>query len=310
LNGLVPQIHLRMRGVWDLWARTAIRRVIDRLSPAIVQTYLGRATRLTHLPRRSSVIHIARLGGYYDVAGYRHADAWVANTRALCDYLVRGGLPADRIYYIGNFVELPGPLDRAPACALRERLALAEDAYVLLAVGRLHAAKGLEVSLQALALLPERICGRTVYLVLVGAGPKGPTLQALASKLGVQERVRFAGWQHALTPYYFMSNVLLSSAHHETLGNTLLEAWAHRIAVVATATIGARELLRHGENGWLVPIGDPQGLADALSLVLRDEPLRAALAQAGFEELCRRFSRDAIVGAYRTLYTDLVAAGA
>lgn len=307
LNGSVPQIHLRMRGDWDLWARAAIQRAIATLRPAIVQTYLGRATCLTHLPRQSGAVHVARLGGYYELARYRHAQAWVGNTRALCDHLLRSGLPAGRVHYIGNFADEPGPPEPDQGAELREHLALPEDALVLLAVGRLHPVKGLEVLLHAVALLPACIAGRPLYLVLVGDGPARGALQDLARKLGIAARLRFAGWQRALTPYYRTSDVLISAAHHETLGNTLLEAWAHGRAVLASETIGARELIRHGENGWLVPIGDPRGLADGLSHLLRDEPLRAALAQRGFEELHRCYSREAIVGAYLDLYAELAA---
>ena len=95
-----------MRGIWDLWARGKIAKLVESRRPPIVQTWMGRATRLTHLPARSQSVHVARLGGYYNPKGYRHAHAWVGNTRGICDHLIREGLPANRFFTSVTFMSL------------------------------------------------------------------------------------------------------------------------------------------------------------------------------------------------------------
>ena len=81
-----------MATAWDPWSRWQIARAIRRLKPELIQTYMGRATRLTRL-RGHAAVHVARLGGHYRLTGYCHADAWIGNTKGLCDYLIDQGLP-------------------------------------------------------------------------------------------------------------------------------------------------------------------------------------------------------------------------
>lgn len=306
LDGSVPQTHFPMLGAWDLHGRFRIGQAIRSLRPAIVQTYLGRATRLTHLPKASGSIHIARLGGYYDPKDYRHAHAWVGNTRALCDYLVRAGLPADRVFHIGNFVELRGECDVHAAAALRASLGIPREAFVILCVGRLHPVKGFEVLLHALANLPDSSTGQLSYAVLVGDGPARASLMALARRLQLEARVRFAGWQPDPSPYYQLAKVVVSSSHHETLGNTILEAWAHRRPVLATATPGASELVEHGVSGYLTPIGDTHALVRGLAELIRDTAFAERLGEAGYREVQSRYSPEIILTAYADLYARLI----
>ena len=306
LDGAVPQAHVRMLGAWDLLARFRIRQIIRSVRPAIVQTYLGRATRLTQLPERSGPIHIARLGGYYDLKSYRHAHAWVANTRGLCDYLVRQGLPAGRVFYIGNFVDIPGERAVEDAAARRESLGIPRGAYVVLSVGRLHPVKGIEVLLHALADPSTSLRGRVLYLVLVGEGPARKTLTALVGSLGLERRVYFAGWQPDPSRTIPSPISVVSSSHHETLGNTILEAWAHRCPVLATATPGARELIDHGASGFLTPVGDARALARGLAELVRNPMFAERLAEAGYQEVRTRYSSEVIVPAYADLYAQLI----
>ncbi len=305
-DGAVPQAHVRMLGAWDLGARFRIGQIIRSLRPAIVQTYLGRATRLTHIPERSGPIHIARLCGRYDLKNYRHAHAWVGCTRGLCDDLVRQGLPAGRVFYIGNFVDIPGERDVEDAAARREALGIPREAYVVLSVGRLHPVKGIEVLLHALADPSASLRGLALYLVLVGEGPARKKLTALVGSLGLKRRVYFTGWQPDPSPYYSIADLVVSSSHHETLGNTILEAWAHRRPVVATATPGARELIDHGATGYLTPVGDARALARGLVELLQNPAFGARLAEAGYQEVRTRYAPAVIMAAYTSLYARLV----
>lgn len=86
-------VEVGMRNGLDIFTWWTIRRLVLDRQPQIAQTYLGRASRLTRVPRRSPTVHVARLGGYYRLDAYRHADVWVGNTRGICDYLIRSGFP-------------------------------------------------------------------------------------------------------------------------------------------------------------------------------------------------------------------------
>ena len=308
LRAEVAQIHVPMRAIWDWPSRWRIGAILRQHQPDIVQTYMGRATRLTHLNPGRRPIHVARLGGYYDLKGYRHAHAWVGNTQGICDYLVRNGLPAARIAHIGNFVDIPAASSPERLADWRRRLAIPEDALVLVAVGRLHPVKGTEDLLTALAILETTPCHRPLVLVIVGDGPLNARLRNYADQLGIGGQIRWVGWQLDPHPYYELADLFICPSRHETLGNVILEAWGHGRAVLSTQTAGALELIAHGEDAWLVPPQQPQALADGLRLLLGDEPLRARLASQGCKKVENHYSQQHIVNAYLDLYQRLLAA--
>lgn len=307
LGADVTQEHVPMRGIWDLPSRWQIAAILRKHQPDIVQTYLGRATRLTHLESGRRPIHVARLGGYYDLKGYRHAHVWVGNTQGICKYLVRNGFPAERIAHIGNFVDIPDVGSPEQLADWRRRLAIPEDALVLAAVGRLHPVKGFEDLLTALAMLGTTLRHRPLVLVIVGDGPLNAALRSYADQLGIGQQVRWVGWQLDPHPYYELADLFICPSRYETLGNVILEAWAHRRAVLATQTAGALEFIAHGEDACLVPPQQPCALADGIRLILEDDLLRARLASQGRSKVENNYSQQHIVNAYLDLYQQLLA---
>jgi glycosyltransferase involved in cell wall biosynthesis len=307
LTETVPQQSIPMRNSLDFWSVLKIRGLVRRIRPLIVQTYMGRASRLTRLPRDSEAVHVARLGGYYKVKGYyRQAHAWVANTRGLCDYLFREGLDADRIYQIGNFVELPPPPDETAVLALRRSLRVPADAVVVFALGRFIQKKGFSDLLAAFAQVPREIHGRPVVLIIAGDGPLQEPLHRLARQLALSPRLRWAGWLDEPGPYYDLADVFVCSSRQEPLGNVILEAWAHRLPVITTRTAGALELVTADQNGLLVEIQDPNDLAAVMTaLIEAGPPAWRDLAESGLTSLKQNHSEEAVVKAYLDLYTQL-----
>lgn len=305
IDPAVPQYHAPMLGVWDLYSRWKINRAIRHFQPDVVQTYMGRATRIVHLPRGGLPVHLARLGGFYNLKGYRHAHAWVGNTHGIRDYLLANQLPADRVHYIGNFVDTPRRIDEAEKHALRAQLGL-QACRVLAGIGRLHPNKGWADLLHAFARLPDAIGGASLQLVMVGDGPLRGELEQLAGQLGIAARVHWTGWQLDPAPYYQLADVFVCASVHEPLGNVILEAWANRTLLVSTRAQGPVELMQDGVNGLLAPLADPPGLAEVLHTALTLDPAaETRLIEAGYTVVTQQFSEAAIVSAYTTLYAEL-----
>lgn len=300
----IPLHTVPMRTVWDPLSRWQVSHTVRALKPDIVQTYMGRATRLTHI-KGSGIVHVARLGGFYKLDGYRHANAWIGNTHAICDYLRAGGFPAERVFHIPNFVEPVTPPVPEHLMALRARLGIPADAYVVVGVGRLIAKKGFDDLIAAFAHVPPTLHDRPTHLVIVGAGEQLPQLQTQARQLSVAGRVHWAGWQDDPAPFYALADVFVCPSLHEPLGNVILEAWAHGVAVVSTDTHGARELIEDHVNGVLAPCANPTQLTQRIQQVLRDESARADLGAAGARKLGVEFSRAAVVTRYIELYRQL-----
>ena len=305
LNPGVRQYHAPMLGVWDLYSRWKINRTIADFKPDVVQTYMGRATRIVRLPHRALPVHLARLGGYYRIKGYRHAHAWVGNTQGIYRYLIAQGLPVAQVHAIGNFVDTPMRCDAPALKNLRAQLHI-DACRVVLGLGRLHPNKGWEGLLRAFARLPESIQGQPVHLLMVGDGPLRHELAALTDQLNIATRVQWVGWQKDPTPYYQLADVFVCASVHEPLGNVILEAWANRVLVVSTRAQGPLELMQDGVNGLLAPLSDPVALAEmTLTALNLDNTLKQQLIEAGHREIEQHYSQTAIVSAYTKLYTDL-----
>jgi glycosyltransferase involved in cell wall biosynthesis len=222
--------------------------------------------------------------------------------------LVRQGLPAERIYRIGNFVEIPPPTPKEKLRALRRSLGIDEEALVVFSLGRFIAVKGFDDLLAAFARLPAKMGGRPVELLIAGDGPLGKPLRAQAESLSLGNRVHWLGWQDSPSFYYHLADLFVCPSRHETLGNVLLEAWAHHLPVVSTRTPGALELIRDGQNGLLVPCQDPSRLAGILQDLLEtNDLLRKSLAEKGRSTLEAHHSEGAVVDAYMALYSALEA---
>lgn len=304
----IEQVHVPMANRWDFWSAWRLRRLVTRHAPCIVQTYMGRATRLTRVPNGVPAVHVARLGGFYKIDGYyRHAHAWVGNTRAICDYLIKQGLPPARVFHIGNFV--PAPLQYAPheLQALKAGLGLTDDGWVLFALGRLIEKKGFQDMLQALSRLPAEIAGRPWVMLIAGDGEDAGKLKAHCDALGLSERVRWLGWQNPPDAWFALADLVLVPSRHEPLGNVILEAWNHRRPVLSTRSDGAQELIRQDQNGLLTPCADAAALADGIRVALSlPAEQRQALGEHGYRELNEKYGQAVILGAYLDLYDRLL----
>ncbi len=302
----IPRHHAPLAGIFDVWSRLRIRQIVKKHSPAIVQTYMGRATRLTHLPESCPSVHVARLGGYYDLKGYRHAGAWIGNTRGICDYLIREGLPAGRVFHIGNFVDAAPRHDPGTLLELRRKWLIPEDAIVFLGLGRLHPNKGFSDLLQAFSRLPAALHERPLHLAMVGDGPLRSALKDEAAQLGIGSRVTWAGWQYEPSPWYQLADIFVCSSRHEPLGNVILEAWANSTPLVSTAAEGPVELITPGQDALLAPAADPARLADSmLQMLALDAAARESMVEAGLSKLSANYSEAAIVTAYLDLYRKI-----
>jgi glycosyltransferase involved in cell wall biosynthesis len=306
----IPFRESPMRTVWDPWSRHQLTRLVRASGVPIVQTYMGRATRLLRLPRPGAQVHVARLGGYYKIDPFRNAHAWVGNTRGLCDWLVQQGLPADRVFHIYNFAEPARPPEPGEVEALRCEIGVRAEDVLLLTAGRFVDVKGHRFLLDAVARLPTAVGGRRLRLLMLGDGPLLADLKTQTRQAGIDDRVIWLGWRDDLAPWYALADlVVFPSRDAETLGNVILEAWAYGKPLVTAAFRGAREIARHGEDAWVVPCDDAAALAAGIGEVLRDPAIARAIAAPGRPRVAAEFAEATIIAHYRDLYRRLVETG-
>lgn len=150
--------------------------------------------------------------------------------------------------------------------------------------------------------LPARLC-------LVGDGPGRPAAESQCRELGIADDVSFLGNQAQVEPILERSDLFLSASETESFGLASLEALACGVPVVATRTGGVPEVVCHGRNGLLSPVGDVEALAESCVALLADPSRREAFAQDGRRWARSSFDRDAIVARYRDIYRATLTSG-
>ncbi len=289
----VDLAHFRFGGRLDLLDHWRYRRALRAQQPDVVLTWMNRASILT--PPGDYRL-ACRLGHYYDLKYYRHADFWIGNTRGICEHLVRGGMPATRVEYIANFID-----ERPCLPASRASLDLPDGVPLLVAAGRLHRNKGFDVLLAALARIPEAV------LCIAGTGPEEDALREQCRELGLDSRVRFLGWRDDVSSLILAADLFVCSSRHEGLGNIVLEAWYRECPIVAAESQGPLELIEDGSSGVLTAVDDAAALADGIRQVLADPQAARRMAEAGAARYRDEFSQPVILGRYTELFRQLAA---
>ncbi len=202
---------------------------------------------------------------------------WVAPATYTRDWLIRRGLSLPRIHLIHN----PGPVPLAQAPSSRD---IGRRQIVFL--GRLVPNKGCDVLIEAVGKLPG------VRLSILGEGPERPQLEAMVSRLGLADRIRFEGWVPAAATRIACeeaSAMAIPSLWPEPFGLVALEASRAHLPVVASGVGGLLDIIVPGRTGLLVPPGDSAALASALDRIMTDVSASSAMGTRAARRSCRRF---------------------
>ena len=173
-------------------------------------------------------------------------------------------------------------------------------------VGRMTAVKRTDDVLRAFRGLLDR--GVDAYLCLVGDGPDRAGLERLAHELGVSRRCRFAGYQDDVGRFYKAIDVLLLPSANEGTPVSVIEALAAGRPAVATRVGGTPDVVRDGEDGFLVEVGDIASLAGRLAELAADPRRRTRMGAAGRERVLERYGVRRLVEDTDRLYRTLLAA--
>jgi glycosyltransferase involved in cell wall biosynthesis len=239
----------------------------------------------------------------------RAATRVVVNAGAVRDWLVADGYDSQRIVVIPNGVDLDRFRQAVDGAAVRRGLGLPPDVPLVTVVSRVTPLKGLEPFVGAAAALAIR--HPTARFVVAGEPAPGDefylaSLKRLAARLGVGDRMVFAGMTHDVPALLGASTVAVMPSLNEALSNALLESMAAGAPIVATRVGGTPEAMTDGETGLLVPPDDEAALAAAIGRLLDEPGTAAAFGRAARRTIAQRFSLPAMVGATEQLYVDLL----
>jgi glycosyltransferase involved in cell wall biosynthesis len=176
----------------------------------------------------------------------------------------------------------------------------------LVFVGRLHPQKNVDRLLRALALLIERHPTISWRLQLLGEGFLRGRLEELARQLAITDRLTFVGKVENVSDYLAESDIFVLPSRAEGMSNALLEAMAYGLPCVATDIPGNDVLIDDETTGLLVPVDDPEALANAIGRLHGSQPLRERLGRAAAMKARRHFAIDQVARQYIQLYSRLL----
>jgi sugar transferase (PEP-CTERM/EpsH1 system associated) len=310
----VPVFELsRRRGndpklVWDLF------RLFRRERPHLVHTH-GWGTLLeglmaARLARVPLVVH-GEHGTLQLKSHQRRAQRWgwrlvdqvlSVSSRLAARMEQETRFPEERVHTIRNGVDL-ARFGRMSKLEARRALGLEDGDLVVGTVGRLVPVKDQATLIEAMAVAAS--AGVTGVLVLAGDGPLRAELERRAAQLGIGERVRLLGHRPDVQTVLAALDVFVLSSVSEGLSNTILEAMASGLPVVATRVGGADELVEEGVTGLLVPAGQAPSLAAAIVQLAQSESLRARMGRNARQRIEAEFALPVMVSRYEQLYLRL-----
>jgi glycosyltransferase involved in cell wall biosynthesis len=211
-------------------------------------------------------------------------------------------VPIDHITVIRNGLDLDRFQPAPDKAAAKRALGFSPDRLLIGTVGRTVPVKDHPTFLRALARVRE--AGIVFSGVIAGSGPSFQDTQRLAESLNLDE-VQLLGNRDDVHPLLRALDIFVLSSTSEGLSNTIQEAMATGLPVVATNVGGADELVLDQQTGLLTPAGDDRAMAEALVALARDDAKRAAFGRAGAERARAHFGIARMVRDYEELYLGL-----
>ena len=234
---------------------------------------------------------------------------YIAVSKDLQNYLIRGiGVSSSRITQIYNGVDTErfAPVKAKPARVLPESF-YGDDKVVIGTVGRLQPIKDQVTLVRAFAHALEQQPSLRAFarLAIVGSGPSHDALLACVREQCLSDLVWMPGARDDVAQVLQCLDVFVLPSLNEGISNTILEAMASGLPIVATAVGGNLELVVEGVNGRLVPSRDPAALGQELTRYLLEPELRRRHANASRKRATDHFSIEAMVNAYLRFYDSL-----
>ena len=277
------QMHtIPERGPIDLRALSLLLDLCKRLHVDIWHAHdyktdiLGRILRRYHRMKLVTTMHgftgetvRTRLYAYLSNYAMRGYDKVIAVSPLLIRHAAEHGVHPDRLRYVPNAIDLNEYARRQTREQAKKALGLSQGEHAVGIVSRFSVEKGVDRGLRAFAKLHELRPQSRLHLI--GDGPKSAELKQLAESLGVQNAVRWWGWQRDTRSILEALDTLLLTSRTEGLPNTVLEAMAIGLPIAATRVGAVPDVLAQGDCGVL--LGDDESLWLEQLLPLVDQPL-------------------------------------
>lgn len=287
-------------------------RKMKEFTPDVVHSHMVHANlfcRLSRLfyrvPKLITSAHSNFEGGGWRTLAYRYTDRLSDLTTNVSEDAVRTfidikAVPKNKIEVVYNGVcDKRFKSNATDRRAIRERLGVSDDTYLILSVGRLEKAKDFPNLLCAFSNIQKSL--PNTKLAIIGKGSLKNELLSIARKYSISDNVIFVGAVDSTNMWYSAADLFVSSSAWEGFGLVLAEAMLHGLPVVATDSGGAREVI--GSFGPIVPVGDSEALSVAIIDSLRKILLETYMIKSSRRNFIQeKFSANTIQKKWLQLY--------
>jgi sugar transferase (PEP-CTERM/EpsH1 system associated) len=331
----VPVVSIDKRPGKDLGAYVRMWRELDRMKPDIVHTRNLGTVDMQWVAAAAGVRHHVHGEHGWEASDPNGVNPKSLRIRRACRPVIDHYVPMSshiarwlerevgvastriRLLYNGVDTEKFSPMPQDSSIALdesSERLGAAGSGKPPLVtigtVGRLDPVKNQASLLRALRSILTRDPGlnHTLRLIVVGEGPERPALESLSRQLELNDRVLFAGAREDVPEQLRAMDLFVLPSINEGISNTILEAMATGLPVVAARVGGNPELIVNGVTGSLYDPGTADNLESDLMRYIADSSLRRTHGAAGRHRAVQNFSLESMVVNYLNLYDEILAA--
>ncbi|MBX3442398.1 MAG: glycosyltransferase [Planctomyces sp.] len=314
LRAGIPVTVLKKRGKVDVRAFQALRERLRNDPPDILHTWLFAGNSYGRLAasgnRRFRIVVSERCVDswksgwqlWLDRRLISRTDRLLANSESVAEFYRSHGYPASKVTVIPNGVTPPPPPAMSRAEFL-ESLDLPAETKLVGYIGRLAKQKRVQDLLWGLQVL--RQADPRCRLAVVGDGPEREHLEQYARDVECSAFVRFLGHREDAARLLHHFDAFWLASDFEGLSNSLMEAMAIGLPSIASDIPPNRELIQHGEHGYLANLGDGVAFAQYTVKLLGDDALRTRLGEAARRRMQTEFSVEAMIAAHAALYETL-----
>lgn len=312
----IPLTVIGKRAKFDPTSFWRLRKELKRLQPEILHTWLFAANSYGRLCASA-------VPGMKVVVSERCVDSWkagwqlwldrrligrtdrlVGNSQSVVDFYRELGVPPDKLVCIPNGIDVPSesPVASDRAVLLQE-LQFPSDAFVAGFIGRLARQKRVDDLIWAVETL--RQIRNRLHLAIVGDGPERARLEEFTRNVHCADHARFLGHREDAVRFLAAFDVFCLASSFEGMSNSVMEAMAAGVPVIASDIPANRELVVPNETGFLCKLGDTVGFMQFLRRLLDEPGLGERLGTAGRERIRAEFSIGRMIERYAAVYRQL-----
>lgn len=243
-------------------------------------------------------------GNVWTAIKYRFYCKVITISQNIREVLLQAGVPAHKVVCVPSAVDVNAYRHSCDRQWFESEFKIPPQAKVCAIIAQLIPRKGHRYLFEAFREISQTL--PNCHLLVFGKGPLENKLQQQCHNLGIGHRVHFLGFRKDLVRCLCCVDVVAHPAKLEGLGVSLLQAAAAGVPIVATATGGIPEIVHHGVNGYLVPVGDSKGLTRRIVSLLNKPELARHLGSAGRKIANKSFSIASMVQGNLQVYAELL----